>query len=48
MKINYFKLSKKEINLISLIRGTRYGEVKIIVLGKQPIRAVEIQKNIKL
>ncbi|ATW27559.1 hypothetical protein [Candidatus Formimonas warabiya] len=47
-RIDCGHLSKKEVNLIALIRGTGYGEIKIVVLDRQPIRAVEIKRSIKL
>ncbi|MGI6679854.1 MAG: DUF2292 domain-containing protein [Dehalobacterium sp.] len=48
MKDKDLRLTKKETNLINLIRETGCGEVKIIMMDKQPIRVVRIKKNIKL
>jgi hypothetical protein len=41
-------LSSREINLIRLIRGTKHGEIRIIIQDGQPIRVEEIKKSIKL
>jgi len=41
-------LTEREENLIRLIRNIEYGEVKIIVQNKQPIRVEEVKKSIKL
>lgn len=41
-------ISEKEKKLIELIRDTEYGEIKIIIQDKQPIRIEEIKKSIKL
>ncbi|MCT4604652.1 MAG: DUF2292 domain-containing protein [Marinisporobacter sp.] len=45
IKVN---VNQKEKNLIELIRGTEYGEIRIIVQDKYPIRVEEIKKSIKL
>lgn len=41
-------ISDREKKLIELIRDTEYGEIKIIIQDKQPIRIEEIKKSIKL
>lgn len=41
-------LTEKEINLLKLIRNIEYGEIKIIIQDKQPIRVEELKKSIKL
>ena len=41
-------LTEKEVNLLKLIRNTEYGEIKIIIQDKQPIRVEELKKSIKL
>ncbi|UNC93069.1 DUF2292 domain-containing protein [Candidatus Contubernalis alkaliaceticus] len=47
---NFIKidLSEKEKNLIFLIRNINFGEVKVIIQDKQPIRVEELKKSIKL
>lgn len=41
-------LTQKEKKLIQLIRDTGYGEARIIVQEKQPVRIRELKKSIKL
>jgi len=41
-------LSGKEKKLIQLLREIDYGEVKIVVQDKQPVRIEEVTKSIKL
>lgn len=41
-------LSEKELNLVRLIREIAYGELKIIVQDKVPIRVEELRKSHKL
>jgi len=41
-------LNDKEKKLINLIREMRYGEIKIIVQDKVPVRVEEFRKSIKL
>jgi hypothetical protein len=41
-------LTDKEEKLIRLIRKIEYGEIKIIVQDKQPVRVEETKKSIKL
>lgn len=41
-------LNEKELNLIHLIREIAYGEIKIIVQDKVPIRVEEFKKSYKL
>jgi hypothetical protein len=41
-------ITEKEKKLLELIREIEYGEIKIIIQGKQPIRVVETKKSIKL
>jgi len=42
------KLTEKEKKLVKILRGIDYGEVKIFVQGKQPVRIEELTKSIKL
>ncbi|MCT4620799.1 MAG: DUF2292 domain-containing protein [Marinisporobacter sp.] len=48
MKKENISVNEKEKKLINLIRSTEYGEIRIIVQDKYPIRAEEIKKSIKL
>ncbi|MCR4435143.1 MAG: DUF2292 domain-containing protein [Clostridiales bacterium] len=41
-------LTEKEEKLIRIIRDTGYGEVRIVVQDKQPVRVEELKKSIKL
>jgi hypothetical protein len=41
-------LTEKEKKLIRLLREIDYGEVKIVVQDKQPVRIEEVTKSIKL
>ncbi len=41
-------VNEKEKKLIDMIRSTEYGEIKIIVQDKLPIRVEELKKSIKL
>lgn len=41
-------LTEKEKNLIRILREMDYGEVKIFVQDKQPVRIEEVRKSIKL
>lgn len=45
-----FKISvnAQEKNLLLLIRGTVFGEIKIIIQDSKPIRVEELKKSIKL
>lgn len=42
------KLTEKEKKLVKILRGIDYGEVKIFIQGKQPVRIEELTKSIKL
>jgi hypothetical protein len=42
------EVNEKEEKLISMIRETEYGEMKVIVQEGTPIRVEEIKKSIKL
>lgn len=42
------ELSDREEKLIKIIRDIEYGEIKIIVQEKQPIRIEELKRSIKL
>lgn len=42
------QVNEKEKKLIELIRSIEYGDLKIIVQNKYPIRVEEIKKSIKL
>ena len=41
-------LTKAEIELIKAIRALDFGEIRIIVKDKRPIRIEEIRKSIQL
>lgn len=45
---NHIKLNEKEERLIKLIREIEFGEIKIIVQDRIPIRIEEVKKSIKL
>ncbi len=40
------KLTEKETKLIKMLRGIRYGELRIIVQNQQPVRVEEIRRSI--
>ncbi len=42
------ELCEKETKLIKLMRSIGYGEIKIIIQDKKPIRVEQIKKSIKL
>ncbi|MBF8982530.1 DUF2292 domain-containing protein [Lutibacter sp. B2] len=42
------QVNEKEKKLIELIRNIEYGDLKIVVQDKNPIRVEEIKKSIKL
>ena len=41
-------VTEKERKIIDLIRNTGFGELKIIIQDKEPVRIEEITKSIKL
>ncbi|MGN0978010.1 MAG: DUF2292 domain-containing protein [Faecousia sp.] len=41
-------MTKAERQLIELIRSLEYGEVRIVVKDKNPIRVEEIRRSIQL
>lgn len=41
-------LNEKEKNLILLIRGIKFGEIRVIIQDKMPVRVEELKKSIKL
>ncbi|MCR4432099.1 MAG: YezD family protein [Tepidanaerobacteraceae bacterium] len=41
-------LTDKEKRLLSFLREINYGEIKIFIQDKQPVRIEEIKKSIKL
>jgi len=41
-------LSEKERKLVRLIRELAYGEIKLIIQDKVPVRVEEFKKSIKL
>ncbi|SHI68190.1 DUF2292 domain-containing protein [Lutispora thermophila] len=47
-QLSNFELSEKEKKLIELIRKIEYGEIKVIIQDKLPIRIEEMKKSIKL
>ena len=42
------ELNEKEKKLIKMIRNIEYGEIKIIIQDKTPIRIEELKRSIKL
>ncbi len=42
------ELSEKEKKLITMIRSLGFGEIRIFVQDKQPVRVEEFTKSIKL
>ena len=48
MDNNKFLPTEKELKLLEFIRNTEYGEIRIIVQERKPIRIEEIKKSIKL
>jgi len=42
------QLSEKENKLIQLIRNIEYGEIRVIIQDRTPIRIEEMKKSIKL
>ncbi len=42
------KLTEKEKKLIRIIREINYGEIKVVIQDKQPVRIEEVKKSIKL
>lgn len=42
------ELSEKERKIIGKIRSIEFGELKVVVLNKEPVRIEEIVKSIKL
>lgn len=47
-KIEKMELNEKEKKLILLIREIGFGELKVIIQDKQPLRIEELKKSIKL
>ena len=41
-------LSKAELQLIELIRSLDYGELRVLIKDKRPIRVEEIRRSIQL
>lgn len=41
-------LTKAEKQLIQIIRSLDYGEVRVMIKGRHPIRVEEIRKSIQL
>jgi hypothetical protein len=41
-------LNEKEKNLIRMIRNIEYGEIRVIIQDKTPIRVEELKRSIKL
>jgi hypothetical protein len=42
------ELSEREKKIIEIIRGSEYGELKIIVQNGEPVRVEAVTKSIKL
>ena len=43
-----YTLSEQEKKIIDILRGIKYGEIKIIVQDGLPIRVDEIRKSIRI
>lgn len=41
-------VTKAEKQLIDMVRGMDYGEIRILIKDKKPIRVEEIRKSIQL
>lgn len=41
-------LNKKEINLITLLRGMTFGKVTVFIENSLPVRVEEIKESVKL
>ena len=48
MNTKKVELSEQEKKLLEIIRSIEYGEIKIIIQDKIPIRIEELKKSIKL
>lgn len=44
----YIILTDKEKNLLEMIKSIDYGEMRVIIQDKQPVRIEELKKSIKL
>ena len=42
------QLSEKEEKLIRLIRDLKFGELRLFIADRQPVRLEEVRKSIKL
>lgn len=47
-QIMEFQLNEKEKKLISMIRNIEFGEIRIIIQDRTPIRIEEFKRSIKL
>lgn len=43
-----FILTKGELQLIQLIRSLDYGEVRVLIKDRKPVRVEEIRRSIQL
>ncbi len=43
-----YKINEKEKKLIEMIRNIEYGEIRVVIQDKLPIRIEELKKSIKL
>ena len=41
-------LNEQEVRLLQMIRGMKFGEIRIFITEGKPVRAEEIKKSIKL
>ena len=48
MEKKELQLSEQEAKIIELVRSLDYGELRIIVNSKKPVRVEEIKKSIQL
>lgn len=47
-KVSQESLNEKENNLLRLIRGIQFGEIRIIIQDGLPVRVEEMKKSLKL
>lgn len=47
-KLNTETLTEQEKQVLSLMRGVEYGELRIVINAGRPVRIEEIRKSIKL
>lgn len=47
-QLQEFRLTEKEKKLIQMVRDIEYGELKIIIQDRTPVRIEEMKRSIKL